>query len=279
MAGLPSVTEEPAYSQGDWYHARYMVKHDYIGHDEDPGLPWYTVEGDQAAAASNLVGTSRLDADDTFAVDMWMQAPFHAVGVLDPRLGKVGYGSYREAVGLFNMAAALDVIRGRGTLPPDVSFPIFFPGDGATMPVLQYSGEYPSPLTSCPGYTPPSGPPIILQLGTGSVTPVVGATSLRREGVNLAHCVFSETSYVNPDAAAQALGRSVLNSRDAVVIMPREPFLAGAQYTVSLTVNGVQHSWSFQTLTGSGDGSVALQATPRPVPTLGIVGAPPAVVP
>jgi hypothetical protein len=237
------------------------------------------VEGDQAAGYSNLVATSRLDADDTFAVDMWMQAPFHAVGVLDPKLRKVGYGSYREAVGVFKMGAALDVIRGRGAVPPGVSFPIFFPGDGSTMPVLQYVGEYPSPLTSCPGYTAPSGPPIILQLGTGSVTPAVSTTSLRRGSVNLAHCVFSETSYVNPDAGAQALGRSVLNSRDAVVIMPREPFIAGAEYTVSITVNGAQYTWSFQTLGSSGVGSIALQATPGWAPTLDLLGGPPAAAP
>ena len=147
------------------------------------------------------------------------------------------------------------------------------------MPVLQYVGEYPSPLTSCPGYVAPSGPPIILQLGTGSVTPVVGATWLRRDGLDLAHCVFSETSYVNPDAAAQALGRNVLNSRDAVVIMPREPFVAGAEYTVSVTVNGVRYTWSFQTVESSGAGSTLLEAGPGLAPALELMGGPPPAAP
>ena len=56
MAGLPAVSENTTYSQGDWYHARYMVKNDYIGHSEDPANPWYTVEGAQAAAAGNRTG-------------------------------------------------------------------------------------------------------------------------------------------------------------------------------------------------------------------------------
>lgn len=62
------------------------------------------------------------------------------------------------------------------------------------------------------------------------------------------HCVFDETNYTNPDSSAQSLGRSILNSRDAIVIMPREPLVSGARYTVSITVNGTEYTWSFTAL-------------------------------
>jgi hypothetical protein len=245
MAGLPAVSENTAYSQGDEYHARYMVKNDYIGHSEDPANPWYTPEGAQAAANSNAMVSSNVNATDLDAINLWMSGPFHALGILDPRLHEVGFGSYRENIGLWRMGAALDVISGLGSLPPTVSFPIYFPGDGTSMPLLTHSGESPSPLTSCPGYTEPSGAPIILQIGSGSQTPNVTATSFRENGVAREHCVFDETNYTNPDSGSQSLGRSVLNMRDAIVIMPRAPLVPGADYTVSITVNGSTYTWTF----------------------------------
>jgi hypothetical protein len=245
MAGLPDVSENITYSTGDRYHARYMVKNDYIGHSEDPANSWYTVEGAQAAATSNAMVSSNVNATDLDAINMWMDGPFHALGILDPELHEVGFGSYRENIGSWRMGAALDVIRGLGSLPPTISFPIYFPGDGTYMPLLTHSGESPSPLTSCPGYTEPSGPPIMLQIGDGSQTPNVTATSFRENGVAREHCVFDETNYTNPDSGSQSLGRSILNMRDAIVIMPRSPLAPGAKYTVSITVNGSTYTWTF----------------------------------
>ena len=58
--------------------------------------------------------------------------------------------------------------------------------------------------------------------------------------------MFSETSYTNPDPVQQSLGRGILASRDAIVLIPRQPLTPGARYTVSLTVDGVPYGWSFQ---------------------------------
>ena len=106
-------------------------------------------------------------------------------------------------------------------------------------------GEAPDPLSSCPGYAAPTGLPIILQLGTGSITPAVSASSLTQDGTPLAHCAYTEATYTNPLASEQSTGRAVLGSRDAVVLIPRSPLPAGATYAVSLTVNGTRHAWSF----------------------------------
>lgn len=145
------------------------------------------------------------------------------------------------------MAAALNVLTGLDySAPPSTGYPVMWPGGGTTTPLKAYGGnESPDPLTSCPGYASPAGLPIILQIGNGNVTPSVGDHSFTDGSAALDHCVFDETSYTNPDSGTQALGRSVLNSRDAIVLIPRSPLTTGLPYTVSVTANGQTYSWSF----------------------------------
>jgi hypothetical protein len=245
MANLPAVSENQAWSHGNDLHGRYSVKNDILIHDEDPGNPWYTPEGQAAARASNLAGHYAVDATYQYAIDSWMQAPFHAVGILDPELYQVGYGDYREADGGLQMGAGLDVIRGLGSLPPSIVFPVIWPADGETVPLTLHWGEYPSPLTSCPGYSDPSGLPIILQIGQGGLTPNVTAHGFSENGTPLQHCVFDETSYSNPDSTQQSLGRAILDSRDAIVLIPRSQLTPGSSYDVTITANGQTYNWTF----------------------------------
>jgi hypothetical protein len=85
----------------------------------------------------------------------------------------------------------------------------------------------------------------MLQIGDGSQTPNVTATSFKENGVAREHCSFDETDYTNSNGSYQSLGRNILNMRDAIVIMPRAPLVPGAQYTVSITVNGSTYTWAF----------------------------------
>ena len=246
LARLPAVSENPTWSDGDWQHSRYMVKNDFIGHTEDPTNPWYSPEGLAAAQNGNVLVSSSASASDAYAIGSWLQGPFHAVGVLDPALQQVGYGSYREADGGWQMGATLDVIRGLGAIPPTVSFPIMYPGDGQTTGLRSYTGgESPDPLSTCPGYAAPSGLPILLQIGPGNLTPNVTGHSLMQGGTSLEHCVFDETNYTNPDGSTQSTGRNVLNARDAIVLIPRNPLTPGLTYNMSITANGQTYAWSF----------------------------------
>jgi len=166
--------------------------------------------------------------------------------MLDPGLQQIGYGSYREADGGWQMGATLDVIRGLGAIPPVVSFPVEYPGNGTTIGLRSYlGGEWPDPLTACPGYAAPSGLPLILQIGPGNLIPSVTAHSFMQGATALEHCVFDETNYTNPDSSTQNTGRSILNSRDAIVLIPQAPLTPGATYTVSITANGQMYAWSF----------------------------------
>jgi hypothetical protein len=240
-ADLPPIVEDVAWSAGSHLHSRYMVKNDYLGHDEDEENPWYTPEG-RAAAQNGIAYTN--DAYDTSGqrgLDALLTTPFHLVNVLDPRLVKAGFGWYRENKENYQAGATLDVSRGLSwRAAAAAEYPIIFPGDGKTMPFSRYYGtEHPDPLTSCPGET--VGAPIIVQLGG---PPEDVSVRISKAGRELEHCVLDETSYVHPDPETQADGRSILRARHAVVIMTREPLSAGT-YAVTLTSGGVTHAWSF----------------------------------
>jgi uncharacterized protein YkwD len=245
LAGLPAVTERAVWSLGAERHARYMVKNDFIGHTEDPGNSWYSAQGAAAAQSGNVTASYDVNRGFHYALDSWMQAPFHAIGILDPRLQQVGFGVYYEADGGYQMGATLDVLRGRGAVLASVQFPVKWPANGVSVPLNLYWGENPDPLTSCPGYSAPAGLPIILQLGAGNVTPDITDHSFTNGSVALEHCIFDETSYTNDDMAQQQRARSTLNSHDAIVLIPRAPLERGSEYHVSITSNGQTHAWSF----------------------------------
>jgi uncharacterized protein YkwD len=246
LANLPRVAQVSAWSDGDQLHSRYMVKNDVVMHSEDSRNRWFSEAGNQAAQMSNLIGADYMGISDKDAIDLWMQAPFHALGILDPGLVEAGYGSYREDDGGLTMGAALDVLRGLHEIPEAIEFPVVWPADGMIVSLTTHFSEYPNPLSSCPGYSVPSGLPIILQIGSGSDVPRVSNHSFTSEGKSLEHCVFDETNYSNPDRGAQDLARNILNARDAVVLIPKDPLQLGVTYTVSITVNGSTIKWSFQ---------------------------------
>jgi len=256
LAGVAALTGNATWSKGDRFHARYEVKnstpaHTEIGHDEDPNNAWCTDAGRAAAQASNVMVSFSTTTTDSQAIDMWMQGPFHAVGVIDPALHKTGYGSFRlNAAGFqVEMAAALDVIRGLGSVPANVHFPIKYPSGTKALPIRSApTGEYPDPLSSCSGYSAPSGPPIILQVGSGNATiSLNNPHSLKLNGVVQASCVYNERTYNNAgDAFGQQLGRDVLASRDAIVLIPKSPLKAGKTYSVAITNNGHTYSWTFK---------------------------------
>ncbi len=251
VAHLPALTENVDWSTGAVAHACYMVQNQELATSEDPSAACYSPHGAAAAPASLLLLEGDANVNDRQVLDQWMQWPFHALSIIDPELISTGFGSYRDQAGLFGtfrLGAVIDVKRGLGTVPPGVTFPIKWPDQNTTVYLTSYDGsEQPDPLTSCGGIPlgMGSGLPIILQLGTGSVTPSVTAHSLTQGATSLAHCVFDETNYYNSIANLQQSGRDLLNARDAVVLIPQAPLVAGKSYAVSITNSGVVYSWSF----------------------------------
>lgn len=247
MSQVQPLTENTSWSADCEKHAIYIVKNDILEHDEDPSNQYYTPGGQTAAQSSDLAASYDINDGIKFTLETWMQAPFHAIAILDPALRTSGYGIYHENDGGLVMGAAIDVVRGRTTPPADTPFPIKFPGDGSEINLRLHWGETPDPLTSCPGYTAPVGLPITLQLGSGNITPSVTAHSFTTaSGTALEHCVFDETNYYNPSDYEQYWIRSILDQRDAIVLIPKEPLSPGETYKVSITTNGKTYAWSFK---------------------------------
>ena len=252
LACLPAVTENAAYSDGDRKHALYMVMNNEVTHYESQLKPGWTSEGDLAGRNSNVMGSSSPSYTDEAAIDLWMRGPFHAVSIIDPRLQQTGFGSARDSSGAIQMAAALNVLSGlTSTVPASIAFPVMWPANGLTVNLKSFDGyESPDPRTSCGYGLAQTGLPIILQLGTGNVIPYPGlspvtAFSFKQGTTTLESCEFDENNYQNPDSNSQNLGRAVLSTRDAIVIVPRNPLTPGATYTVSVTANSQVHTWSF----------------------------------
>ena len=233
-AGLSALTENTTWSAGDYDHALYMVKNDLVTHYETPGVPYYTVAGDQAARNGNIEVNSTTSFSDVQAIDWWMGAPFHAMGMMDPRLASTGFGAYREVKSGWQAGFALDVIRGNSFTGG--AYPVYWPGNGSTEPLTQYSGnEFPDPLQACPGYSVPTGLPVFIEIG-GNVKTTVTASSFSTGTTQLPHCVI--------DGNNSALS-SYLYTRGGAILIPQQPLQAGTTYTVAMTVNNLPYAWSF----------------------------------
>lgn len=275
MVKLAPIVEDPALSKGDRAHTIYVVRnyrdeieHGGLGaemHTEDPGSAGFTPEGLEAAKSSDMdVWSMRGRSSDgsaipqneewgspAWSIDGWMAIPFHRMPILNPALTSAGFGIYCEAEAC---AAGLNLLSGaQGKIPPGAaeSGPIEFPPDSATVAIRSLGDEWPDPRTNCPGYEPPSGLAITLQLGAWMDTHL-GEYSIARENADgsrtaVEACGFDSTSYSNPDGYSQELGRNVLKSYGTVVVIPRAPLDKGAKYAVSMSANGKQYDWTFST--------------------------------
>lgn len=250
IAHLPHVSDSAALTVGSQWHSRYMVVNDDpIAHKEDINNALYDDAGNLAAKNGNIFATSQTEANYQWGINFWMSAPFHLIAMIHPGLETAGYGDYVEAVGDINMAAVMDVRSERDGDRAGIQYPIFFPANGSATWVVRHSlYEWPDAVGSCPGYARPTGAPIMVQFGDGSTTPNVSSYALSMGDKPLDVCMFSETSYRNSDAYAQQLGRTILGEQDAVVLLPRQPLAADAEYTVQIVANGETYTWQFRTI-------------------------------
>lgn len=264
LADLPPLARAEAWQAGTAAHARYIVQQDpdkFTTLDfENPGSAGFSAEGAEAARNSLILGVQHTASFlDTQAVDYWARSPFQMLSLLDPELLQTSLGTYREAGPGYQMAAVLDVRRGLGSIPDDVHFPVMWPGDGQAVPLRSYSGsDYPNPLRhpACANLNPTSaGLPIILQVDDGGAAISGLTTALAQGAAPVPHCAFGPHDYASADPQEQALGRALLDARDAIVLIPQAALLPGATYSVSITavVNGSAntYAWSFRVEVGA----------------------------
>ena len=207
-------------------------------------------------------------------IDRIMALPFTALRVIDPQLARVGFGLQCDGR---VCAAAMIVRRGLdkstrlelyeasdadrywnpnlGPIPPTpakLTNPVEFPPDGGLAPELASDeSDWPAPLSVCSGYAAPTGPPIILQVGKGASNdgPDVSAHTLTHDGQEVTHCLITQTSLEGENGSHSSPIWQYLNGFGAVIIIPREPLEPSTTYSVSITADSNNNSWSFRTPT------------------------------
>jgi hypothetical protein len=214
-AGVATVVEEPAWSLGATLHSRYAVKDNRNPYDRElSSSPWYTSEGDAIAHNSVAYWSRDVSDSDALAIDAFIPGDWHeAVGLLDHRLRRVGFGSFREVDpgGFLAMAAVLDVKRGLDG-PATLAAPVVFPAPGAVIPgsdewcldgaacsVHPYPGEF----EVCSFYEFDMSVPIIMQFGTAA-PPTLTAASVTTDGVSIPVCAFTADTYKHERATRVA---------------------------------------------------------------------------
>ena len=253
-AKLAPVAEDSTMSEGDSKHVAYLI-HKYAGHISPGGEvhtevaddPNATPEGKLAAENSNIdeVWGSAAPVSPSWAVDDWMEGPFHRMRILSPLLKRVGYAELCENN---YCAAALNVLSGverrRHAVP--LEHPIEFPSEHAEVSpsMVSLQAEWPNPASACEGYTMPVGLPITLQLGPGIDARLV-SYALKRDGEDIESCGVDADGYAKEGGPQSALMSNAMREAGAIVIVPRSPLVPGAPYQVSVTANDKQYEWSF----------------------------------
>jgi hypothetical protein len=215
-------------------------------HTENPSSPYYSASGAQEAGYSDL--TQGGGSTAVQAIDGWLKAPFHAIGMLRAQLTQVAFAN-DPATGY----AGLDVIQGIDSNQPATTTPILFPGQGATTDLVRFNAdEVPSPLETC-GWLGRAniGLPLVALL-TAAPDPGASAELLRQDGVVQSSaagslCVVDEYTYRSSDPVYGQTGASILHGDHAVLLIPSSPLSNGA-YSATIHQPGRPDiSWSFQT--------------------------------
>jgi hypothetical protein len=244
-AGLVPVSEQAAWRSGIEAHLRYLaltpsnlMTGGYESmHSENPQSQYYTLDGAAAGQSSNL----GYGGTDVSAIDGWLTAPFHAIGILRPALRKAAFARDPKTG-----AAGLDVIRGLGGGPPATA-PVLFPGPGMTTDLSAFAGgESPDPLETC-GWKE-AGLPLIALLTT-TPSPQLKAQLDGPRGFMSSEsgglCVVSPSTYRTSDTVYGSTGASILSGDRAVILIPKARLLSGT-YNVRITQPGVPDiDWSF----------------------------------
>lgn len=265
-AGLAAVSDHPAWDVGLEHHLTYLetTPSQYFtgqyqsAHTENPGSPYSSADGQAEAGYSDLV--QGVAFSPLQAINEWLTAPFHAIGMLRAQLRQVALADAPTTGD-----AGLDVIQGLNYKLPAATTPILFPGPGVTTDLLTFGGERPDPLETCAWQeSPPVGLPLIIMLPraparalSASHTGPTGTES----NANGRLCVVDEHTYHSSDPVYGPNARYILSADHAVVLIPREP-LTGGSYSARVRQPGTPDiHWTFSAHATT---TVGPKASPEP---------------
>jgi len=243
-SGLPPVVEDPALSAGAAAHARYLLTNQVLVHDEVDGAPGWTPEGDWAGNHSNVAVSGGTTPDRQF-VELFMAAPYHALGILRPGISKMGYGRADDtSLSPYKSSAALDILSGYDF--SHTTQPVVFPGPGSTIALDRFIAEYPDPRDTCGWSGQQVGLPLVVMLpeAPGAVTATLDGPAGSSEV-----CVLTS-------ANTTGLAKQLLEGDNAAIIIPRRPLALG-DYSARVTTAHRIVPWTFRIDPNSRDAAPA----------------------
>ena len=237
---------------------------------EDKGKPFFTDDGASAGRNAIVIAARKIDLSGAEFVDRMMTMPFNGLIPMVPQFSVAGLGAYCDpgqcAIVIGGRFALEKSVRlalydgpasdrlwnpSLGLIPSETGrlrSPVEFPPDGATVNLQSYAGgDYPDPLSSCPGYKAPTGAPISIQLGQGygpDGSLEVSSDFVARDGVEIETCLITAASYTGRNAEQGEAVKAGLARGGAAVMIPREP-LAPGHYQVALKESGKLYAWGF----------------------------------
>lgn len=236
QSGLAAVARNANGTFGAEAHSCWMLDNG-LAHDETPGSPGYTPEGDAAGNNSHVAVSSEYLRPDTEYVDDLIGGPFHAVGLLHPGLRSVSVGRCDKPIptGSFPWRSSVTVdVRSGLNSGTWTSKPITFPGDGAITPLSGFDRESPDPRDSCGWSGLTVGLPVFAMLPRA---PTGASATMAGPSGPIEVCVLTESN-------TAGLAQSILRTHRAVVVVPRQP-LASGLHSVSVTAGTQRVEWSF----------------------------------
>lgn len=237
-ANLPPLVEDARYSGDIAAHIFYLERTGQFQHDEDPNSEWYSERG-------GVFGASNLASGGGLRTESWLNAPFHLADFLTGSANAAGgYGSSYAGEGTtWIEPGATGVL----AAPVTGGWPRTWPSGSTLLPaeLTVIGNEWPSPVSSCGrAFTdrfdqmfPQIGIPLYVAFDPNSADITTASATFKRGSTVLPSCVVTGASYTNPDANAQALGRSILNYYNAMYVVPLDPLALNTAYSLSVTTN------------------------------------------
>ena len=235
---LDPVREDPATSKAARKHSIYMVETGFVEHGEKADSPWHTPEGHQAGEQSNVAGGTGEPPTQERAVDLWIEGPFHRLGLMRPGWRTTGFSlesGLRD--GENRWGATLNVIGGL-TASSSANWPIVWPNARQSVAThfLQFERiEWPDPAVGCPdSKSTDYGTIITASFGPG-VAPKVKSARLRVFGGDpVPLCNETAATYRKDDHTD--VGWRLLDENNTVMVLPRIVLSPGTTYVGRITL-------------------------------------------
>jgi uncharacterized protein YkwD len=256
-AGLKPVALDAALCGPCLAHARYLVINEgheklqgLLAHQEFPGLPGYSAEGDKAGRASDIgIG----DYEPIDAVDSWMATLYHRVPILEPNLKTVGFGCARGR--RQGWVTVLDVNSGRERAPRPHA--VYCPSPDETNVPLSFpnGGETPNPIPDDEDGR--AGYPVTASFPDGEAPTSASGKLTDDKGAEV-RCWFSSAAKPANPMHAKLQGNTIC-------LIPEDPLLPSRTYHVHLQGMVAGKAWEKRWKFTTGSGAVTIEDAARRV--------------